>query len=102
MQPSTGKILKIKSDAHREQLERKLGEKLVPIPDNQLETLRGQSAAERIAWCKQEIKRLRLGTHEAAPVPGETPEDTRAVKNARKRQRRARRWLSLNSSARWE
>ena len=45
MQPSTGKILKIKSDAHREQLERKLGEKLVPIPDNQLETLRGQSAA---------------------------------------------------------
>ena len=91
MQPSTGKIYEVKDDEHQRQLEEELGEKLVSVPDDQLEQLRGQSAAERIAWCKREIKRLRLGTHEAAPAPGETAEDTRRIRNARKRERRARR-----------
>ena len=59
MQPSTGDIYEIRDEKHRKQLEEKLGEALVPIPEDQFKAVDGMNRHERRKWAKREQTRLR-------------------------------------------
>lgn len=81
MDTSTGKIYDVEQEGAVEDLERRLGGRLIPIPEQDLATVRAMHLSDRIAWAR----------HRLARFDGETADDHRKVKNALKRQRKEQR-----------
>lgn len=79
---TSGRIHEVLSEVHLRELEKKHG-KLTPIPADQVAAVQAMSIGDRLKWLSKQAHN--------APTIGLSEDEERAERNARKRQRRARR-----------